>query len=196
MSKKRIILLASGGGSNAEALIMAMQAPDFPAEPVLLFSNVPGAGALEKAARWGLPTQVLAHQGFASREAYDAALLALLAPYRADFLCLAGYLRILTPGFVRAYPRRILNIHPALLPRFGGPGMHGHHVHEAVLAAGVAESGATVHYVDEGVDSGAIILSQAVPVLPGDSSASLAARVLGAEHQVYAQALKKVCTEA
>jgi phosphoribosylglycinamide formyltransferase-1 len=191
--RKRIALLASGGGSNAEALMQAMRAGEIDAEPVLLFSNVAGAGALEKAARQGVPTAVLPHQGFASREAFDAAVLGLLAPYRADYLCLAGYLRILTPGFVQAYAGRILNIHPSLLPDFGGPGMHGHHVHQAVLAAGVAASGASVHLVDAGVDTGSIVLQQSVPVLPGDSPASLAARVLGIEHQVYVAALKKLC---
>ena len=191
--RKRVILLASGGGSNAEALMAAMAAPGFPAEPVLVFSNVEGAGVLAKAAARGVPTAVLSHKGYPSREAYDAAVLGWLAPYRADYLCLAGYLRILRPAFVRAYPQRILNIHPGLLPKFGGPGMHGHHVHDAVLAAGEVESGATVHFVDEGVDSGGIILQQAVPVLPGDDPARLAARVLGAEHQVYAAALEKVC---
>jgi phosphoribosylglycinamide formyltransferase-1 len=194
--KKRIAILASGGGSNAEALMQAMQAPDFPAEAVLVFSNVPGAGVLQKAAAHGVPTWAFSHKGFVDREAFDRAVLEMLAPYRPDYLCLAGYLRILTPAFVKAYSGRILNIHPALLPKFGGPGMHGHHVHEAVLAAGEAESGATVHFVDEGVDSGAIVLQQKVPVLAGDSPEALAARVLAAEHQVYAAALKKLCSQA
>jgi phosphoribosylglycinamide formyltransferase-1 len=194
--RKRIAILASGGGSNAEALMKAMQAPDFPAEAVLVFSNVPGAGVLQKARDLDVPTWAFSHKGFADREAFDRAVLELLAPYRPDYLCLAGYLRILTPVFVRAYASRILNIHPSLLPKFGGPGMHGHHVHEAVLAAGEMESGATVHFVDEGVDSGAIVLQQRVPVLAGDSAESLAARVLAAEHQVYAAALKKLCSQA
>jgi phosphoribosylglycinamide formyltransferase-1 len=193
--KKRIAILASGGGSNAEALLKAMQAPDFPAQAVLVFSNRPGAGALQKAAAYGVPAQVLSHQDYPDREAFDQAVLGLLAAAKPDYLCLAGYLRILSPAFVRAYAGRILNIHPALLPKFGGPGMHGHHVHEAVLAAGETESGATVHFVDEGVDSGAILLQQRVPVLAGDTAESLAARVLGAEHQVYAAALKKLCSQ-
>lgn len=192
--KKRIAILASGGGSNAEALLRAMQDPAYPAEAVLVFSNRPGAGVLEKAARYGVPAEVRDHKAYASREAFDAELLKVVSAARPDFVCLAGYLRIITPAFVRAFPQRILNIHPALLPKFGGPGMHGHHVHEAVLAAKEAESGATVHWVDEGVDSGGIILQQKVPVLPSDSAESLAARVLGAEHQVYAAALKKVCS--
>jgi len=191
--RKRIAILASGGGSNAEALMKAMQAPDFPAEAVLVFSNVPGAGVLQKAAAYGVTAKVLHHKAYPDREAFDQAVLAVLAGARPDYLCLAGYLRILTPGFVRAYAGRILNIHPALLPKFGGPGMHGHHVHEAVLAAGERESGATVHFVDEGVDSGPIVLQQRVPVLEGDTVEHLAARVLEAEHLAYPRALEVLC---
>ncbi|HTB34362.1 MAG TPA: phosphoribosylglycinamide formyltransferase [bacterium] len=195
-ARKRIAILASGGGSNAAALMQAMREPDFPAEAVLVFSNVPGAGVLQKAKDFGVPTWAFSHKAFAGREAFDQAVLKVLADAQPDYLCLAGYLRILSPAFVRAYAGRILNIHPALLPKFGGPGMHGHHVHEAVLAAGEKESGATVHFVDEGVDSGAIVLQRRVPVLAGDTAGALAARVLGAEHQVYVEALKKLCLQA
>ena len=193
--KKRIAILASGGGSNAEALLKAMQDPAYPAACVLVFSNKLGAGVLDKAAHYGVPTAVLDHKAYASRDAFDAAVLARLAEAKPDYLCLAGYLRILTPAFVQAYAGRILNIHPSLLPKHGGPGMHGQHVHEAVLAAGDSESGATVHFVAAGVARGALVLQQRVPVLPGDSVETLAARVLGAEHQVYAQALKKLCSD-
>ena len=110
-----------------------------------------------------------------------------------DYICLAGYMRILTPVFIQAFAGRILNIHPALLPAFGGPGMYGHHVHEAVLRAKVPKSGATVHYVNEGVDTGKIILQAEVPVLPDDTPETLAARVLEQEHKIYPEALKKVC---
>lgn len=194
--KKRIAFLASGGGSNVEALLKAMQDPGYPAEPVLVFSNKLDAGVLNVADRYLVPSAALDHKGFTTREAFDAELIATLQAAKPDFICLAGYLRILTPALVAAFRGRILNIHPALLPKFGGPGMHGHHVHEAVLAAGEKESGATVHWVDEGVDSGGIILQQRVPVLTLDTPESLAKRVLGAEHQVYAQALKKVCLGA
>jgi phosphoribosylglycinamide formyltransferase-1 len=192
--KKRIAILASGSGSNAEALLRAMQDPAYPAKAVLVFSNRPGAGVLEKAARYGVPAELRDHKDYGSREAFDAEVLKVLAAAKPDYICLAGYLRIITPAFVQAYPQRILNIHPALLPKFGGPGMHGHHVHEAVLAARETESGATVHWVDEGVDSGGIVMQARVPVLTGDTVESLAARVLGAEHQVYAKALKKLCS--
>jgi phosphoribosylglycinamide formyltransferase-1 len=191
--KKRIAILASGGGSNAEALLKAMQDPAYPAECVLVLTNRPGAGVLEKAQRYHVPAALVDHKAYDSREAFDADVLEELGGVKPDYLCLCGYLRILTPAFIEAYRSRILNIHPALLPKHGGPGMHGHHVHEAVLAAGDSESGATVHWVTEVVDGGAIVLQQRVPVLPGDTAESLAARVLTAEHQVYAEALKKVC---
>ena len=193
MSKKRIAFLASGGGSNVEAILNAMQDPTYPAEPVLIFSNRPEAGVLEKAARFGVPSVVLDHRDFASREAFDAAAVALLQAARPDYLCLAGYLRILTPVFLDAFSGRILNIHPSLLPRYGGPGMFGHHVHEAVVQAGDLESGASVHWVVAEVDGGEVILQERVAVLPGDTAETLAQRVLAAEHRLYPAALKKVC---
>jgi phosphoribosylglycinamide formyltransferase 1 len=191
--KKRVALLASGGGSNVEALLKAMQDPSFPAEPVLVFCNRPGAGVLERAARYGVETAVRDHKAYPSREAFDAEAVRLIQASKADLLCLGGYMRIVSPDFARAFKGRILSVHPSLLPKFGGPGMFGLHVHAAVLAAGERESGATVHWVDEGVDTGGIIAQKSVPVLPGDTPESLAARVLGAEHAIYAEALRKVC---
>jgi phosphoribosylglycinamide formyltransferase-1 len=193
MKRKRVAFLASGGGSNVEALLQAMADPGYPAEAVLVFCNRPGAGVLEKAARWNVPAAVVDHRAFPDRAAFDAEAVRVLRKAEPDLLCLAGYLRILTPGFVEAFRGRMLNIHPSLLPKFGGPGMHGHHVHEAVLAAGERESGATVHWVVEGVDAGEIVAQRRVPVLEGDDADRLAARVLTAEHQVYAEALRKVC---
>lgn len=191
--KKRIAFLASGGGSNVEAILKAMQDPAYPAEPVMVLSNKAAAGVLEKAARYGVPTKVLDAKAYPGREAFDAALVMTLLPAAPDFICLAGYMRILTPVFLQSYGGRILNIHPALLPKHGGPGMFGHFVHEAVLKAGDKESGPTAHWVTEEVDAGAIILQERVPVLPGDSYESLAARVLLAEHRVYPEALRRVC---
>jgi phosphoribosylglycinamide formyltransferase-1 len=191
--KKRVAILASGSGSNAEALLKAMQAPDYPAECVLVFSNRPGAGVLEKAARYGVPTAVLDHKAYPSRESFDAAVLEILAPAKPDYLCLAGYLRILTPAFIQAYAGRMLNIHPSLLPRHGGPGMYGRRVHEAVLASGDRQSGASVHWVTDVVDGGSIVLQRSVPVLEGDTPERLAERVLAVEHQLFPEALKKVC---
>jgi phosphoribosylglycinamide formyltransferase 1 len=191
--KKRIALLASGNGSNVEALLTAMQEPDFPAEPVLVFCNRPGAGVLDKAKQRGVPTAVVDQAGFDNREAFDQEALRSLHAVRPDLLCLAGYMRILSPDFVAAFKGRMLNIHPSLLPKFGGPGMYGIRVHMAVLAAGEKESGATVHWVEEAIDTGAIVAQEKVPVLPGDTPKSLAARVLEVEHRIYPQALRRLC---
>jgi phosphoribosylglycinamide formyltransferase-1 len=190
---KRVALLASGGGSNAEALMEAMREPGFPARPVLVFSNRPGAGVLARAERHRVPTAVLDHKAWPSREAYDLEAIRMIQEVEPDLLCLAGYMRILSPAFVQAFRGRILNIHPSLLPKFGGVGMHGLHVHAAVLAAGEKESGATVHWVEEGVDSGAVILQGSVPVLPEDTPQTLASRVLEVEHRIYPQALRRIC---
>jgi phosphoribosylglycinamide formyltransferase-1 len=191
--KKRVAILASGGGSNCQALLDAMRAPGYPAEAVVVFSNKPGAGVLERARRAGVPAEQLDHKAFPTREDYDRALVALLSRYRPDLICLAGYMRIGSQPFFDAFAGRILNIHPALLPAFGGPGMYGHHVHEAVLKAKAAQSGATVHWVTQEVDAGPIVMQAPVPVLPTDTVETLAARVLEQEHRLYPEALKKVC---
>ena len=193
MKKKRIAILASGGGSNAEALLKAMQEPSFPATPVLVLSNNPQAAVLEKATRYGVPSVVLDHKSFPSREAFDAAVVTALQALKPDLICLAGYMRIITPVFLKAFEGKILNIHPSLLPKHGGAGMYGHHVHVAVLKAGDTKSGPTVHWVTEEVDGGAVVLQKEVPVLPDDSPESLAARVLAAEHALYPEALALVC---
>jgi phosphoribosylglycinamide formyltransferase-1 len=193
MKKKRVAFLASGGGSNVEAILQAMQDPGYPAEPVLIFSNNAKAGVLDKALRFGVPTAVLDHRLFPSREAFDVAVVAALQAARPDYLCLAGYMRILTPVLLDAFAGRILNIHPSLLPRHGGPGMYGHFVHEAAIKAGDKESGASVHWVTLEVDGGGILLQEQVPILPDDTADSLALRVLTAEHKIYPEALKRVC---
>jgi phosphoribosylglycinamide formyltransferase-1 len=190
---KRVAFLASGGGSNVEALLTAMRGPGFAAEPVLVLSDRAKAGVLGVAARFGVPSALVERAGFPDRVSFDRAVLKALDAAGPDLLCLAGYMRILSPEFVAAYRGRMLNIHPALLPKFGGPGMYGHRVHEAVLAAGEKESGATVHWVEEGVDAGAILAQDRVPVLATDTAASLAARVLELEHRLYPQVLRRVC---
>jgi phosphoribosylglycinamide formyltransferase-1 len=190
MPKKRVALFASGGGSNAQALLDAMKEPSFPAEPVLLFSNKPDAYALERGKLAGVMTLYLDPKGYATREDFDQALVNMLGELKVDLICFAGYMRIVTPVLVQAFPGRILNVHPALLPKFGGTGMYGHHVHEAVLKAGEAESGASVHLVTEGVDEGEILLQGKVPVLPGDTAETLSKRVLEQEHLIYPQALR------
>ena len=182
---KRIALLISGTGSNLRALVQSMQG-DHPARPVLVLSNTPGAAGLNYAEDQGIATAVLDHRAFPSRAAFDAALLAALAPHAPDALCLAGFMRILGPEVIAAYPRRILNIHPSLLPKY--PGLH---THDRALAAGDQEAGCSVHEVTEALDAGPLLGQARVPVLPGDTPATLAARVQGAEHLLYPAVLRR-----
>jgi phosphoribosylglycinamide formyltransferase-1 len=192
----KIAILASGEGTNLQALLDAGRAQQFhDAEIVLVAGDKPLAGALKRAAALQISTLALEPAKFANAVAFDQELLRRLAEVNADVICLAGYMRILTPAFVQAFPNRILNIHPALLPAFGGCGMYGHHVHEAVLKSGVKFSGCTVHFVDEGTDTGPIILQAVVPVLDSDTPASLAERVLIEEHRIYPRALALYCEQ-
>jgi phosphoribosylglycinamide formyltransferase-1 len=191
-AKKRVAIFASGGGSNAQALLDGMAEPGFPAVAVLVFSNKAAALALERAKKAGIEAVYLDPKAYSSREDYDRAIVEILQAARIDIICFAGYMRIVTPVLIKAFEGRILNVHPALLPKFGGPGMYGHHVHEAVLAAGEKESGASVHLVTEGVDEGEILLQSRVPVLTGDSLESLGKRVLEQEHRIYPQALRRL----
>jgi len=171
----RVAVLVSGGGTNLQVLLDALH--DSPiARVTRVISNRPAAGALQRARRAGVPTTVL-------RDAGDPGeLQAALGD--AQLVVLAGYLRLVHPSIVARFRGRMINIHPALLPDFGGPGMYGHRVHEAVLASGAKESGVTVHFVDEQFDRGAIIAQEKVPIEPGDTPDSLAARVLEAEHRL------------
>jgi phosphoribosylglycinamide formyltransferase 1 len=174
----RVAVLASGGGTNLQALLDAC-GPAAPARVTRVVSNRADAGALERARAAGIPAVVL-------RDSADAAeLLAALGD--ADLVVLAGYLKLIPAAAVARFRRRMINIHPALLPAFGGPGMYGHRVHAAVLASGATASGATVHYVDEQYDRGPIIAQRTVPVLPGDTAETLAARVLAVEHELLPQ---------
>lgn len=186
----RLAVMASGGGTNFQAIIDAIERGDLPAvEPVLCVSNRPDAGALERARRHGISTFVLpAPSASAERVAED--LLAAFAEARADFIALAGYMRMIPAAVVQRFSHRMLNIHPALLPSFGGHGMYGRRVHEAVLESGVRWTGVTVHLVDEAYDTGPIVLQEPVPVLPGDTADALAARVLECEHRLYPEALR------
>lgn len=190
--KKRIAIFGSGGGSNAQSLLDAMKDPAYPAEAVLIFSNKADAFILERGKKAGVMTVHLDPKGYASREDFDQALVNLLRELKVDLVCFAGYMRIVTSVLVKAFAGRILNVHPALLPKFGGAGMYGQHVHAAVLKAGEAESGASVHRVTEGVDEGEVVLQARVPVLAGDTVESLAKRVLEQEHLIYPQALRIV----
>lgn len=181
----RTAVLISGGGSNMAALIAATQAPDYPAEVVLVLSNRPEAPGLERARRAGVPVVAVDHRPYgADREAHERRLDAALRAAGVELVALAGYMRILTPWLVGAWAGRMVNIHPALLPAF--PGLH---THRRALEAGVAQSGATVHWVVDAVDAGPVIARAAVPIMPGDTEDVLAARVLEAEHRLYPQAL-------
>ena len=183
----RVAILASGRGTNAQALLDAMVSTDFPARCVAVVSNVVGAGVLARAAAAGVPALTVVSKGLA-REAFEDALLDVVGPrgtHPADLVCLAGFMRVLTPRFLGAFPGRVLNVHPALLPAF--PGAHG--IRDA-LAHGVVQTGATVHLVDAGVDTGPILAQGSVPVLDGDDEATLGARVLALEHRIYPMALR------
>jgi phosphoribosylglycinamide formyltransferase-1 len=187
MTRKRVAILISGRGSNMASLIAAAADPAYPAVISLVLSNRPDAPGLERAADAGIEIATIDHKGYAGREAFEAALDARLREAGAELVCLAGFMRVLTPGFVAAWPDQLLNIHPSLLPSF--PGLD---THARAIAAGVRIHGATVHYVSPGLDDGPIIAQAAVPVMSADTEESLAARVLKAEHQLYPLALALV----
>ena len=190
MAKRRVAILISGRGSNMTALIEAARAPDYPADIVLVVSNVPGASGLEKAAAAGVPVSTIASKPFGKdREAFERALQSELLKNNIELVCLAGFMRVLTPWFVTQWEGRMLNIHPALLPLYKGL-----HTHERALADGVKEHGATVHFVVPEMDSGPIIVQRSVPVKEGDTPETLAARVLEIEHQIYPEALRLVAS--
>lgn len=191
LCKKRIAVLCSGGGTDFQSVIDGCTSGQIHGEIVLMLSSASKAYAIERARQAGIPVSVIPKGRFADMDACNAARHAALAACNPDLIILAGFLGIVPAQTVKLFAGRIINIHPALLPKFGGRGMHGEHVHAAVLAAGESESGATVHFVDEGVDSGPIILQSHVPVLPDDTVQALAARVLETEHEIlpYAAAL-------
>ena len=185
---KRVAILISGGGSNMLALLKDMGQGGY-AQPVLVASNDPTAGGLAKAAALGIPTAAVDHRAFPDRPAFEAALAEKIDATKPDILCLAGFMRILTPGFIRRYEGRMLNIHPSLLPKY--PGLH---THARALSAKDAEAGCTVHEVTADLDAGPILGQARVPVLPGDTEDTLAARVLTQEHQLYPAVLRRFAT--
>jgi phosphoribosylglycinamide formyltransferase-1 len=188
MVRKRVAILISGRGSNMAALIEAAKDPAYPAEIALVVSNEPAAEGLQRAAAGGIRTAAIDHRKFGKdREAFERALNDELQAHRIELVCLAGFMRLLTPWFVRQWEGRLINIHPALLPAFKGLNTHAR-----ALAEGAKEHGATVHFVVPEMDSGPIIARAAVPVRPGDTEATLAARVLEVEHRIYPQALRLV----
>ncbi len=186
MKKARLAVFVSGSGTNLQAIIDA-RIPSV--EIVLVFSNNPGAYALERAEKAGIPCRALEHKKFASREEYDGEVLRIIEPYKPDLIALAGFMRILSPKFVKTYKNRIINIHPALLPSF--PGVNAA---RQALEAGVKHTGVTVHFVDEGVDTGPIIMQRVVPVLDGDTEESLLERIHGEEHRIYPEAIRLVAS--
>lgn len=185
--KKRVAVLISGRGSNMSALIKAAENPAYPAEIALVISNKPSAAGLKVAEEAGIETAVIRGKDYDGREAFDSAINACLRANNIEIVCLAGFMRILTPGFVASWQGRMINIHPSLLPSFKGLDTH-----ERAIQAGVKLHGCTVHFVTEEMDDGPIIIQAAVPVLDNDTPESLGARVLQKEHEIYPQALSWV----
>lgn len=184
MKKTRLAVFVSGSGTNLQAIIDA----DIPSvEIMLVFSNNPEAYALERAKKHGIPSEVIDHKGYKSREEYDRDVLSAIEPYQIELIALAGFMRILSPAFVRAYKNRIINLHPALLPSF--PGINAA---RQALEYGVKYTGVTIHFVDEGVDTGPIILQSVVPVHDDDTENTLLERIHEIEHRIYPQAIDLV----
>ena len=187
MARLNTAVLISGSGTNLQALIDAAVDPAYPAEIVLVISNVADAFGLERARRSGIETRVIVHRDFANRESFDAALHEALTGAGCEFVCLAGFMRILTAGFVEKWRGRMINIHPSLLPAFRGLDAQGQ-----ALSAGVRIAGATVHFVVPEMDAGPIVVQGAVPVLPGDDTAALSRRIQAVEHRIYPLALRLI----
>ena len=187
---KRLVILISGSGSNLQAFIDAIQAGALDAKIACVISNKPGVFGLERASKAGIPTAVLVHQDFASREDYDKALLTEVQKHTPDLVILAGFMRILTPAFVTPLYGKLINIHPSLLPKY--PGLH---THQRALDAGDSEAGVTVHFVSAELDGGPVIIQARVPILPNDDADTLGARVLEKEHIIYPLTVRWFCEE-
>jgi phosphoribosylglycinamide formyltransferase-1 len=185
--KINLAVLISGRGSNLQALIDACSHSDFPARIAVVISNIEDAGGLERARKAGIAVDTVPHKNFKGREAFEDALLSALKKHDVDLVCLAGFMRILTPHFIDHWPERLINIHPSLLPDYKGT-----HTHERVLADGKTESGCTVHYVVPEMDSGPVLVQKKVPVIAGDTVDTLAARILEQEHLAYPEAVMMV----
>lgn len=186
MNRLRTAILISGRGSNMQAILKASTSSDYPADPILVLSNQPQAAGLDQAERLGIATQTVDHRPFGKdREAFERAMQAILIEYRVEMIVLAGFMRILTPWFVRQWPKRMINIHPSLLPKY--PGLN---THQRAIEAGDQEAGCSVHWVTEGVDEGDVIAQARVPIEPGDTAETLAARILPQEHALYPRAVK------
>lgn len=188
----KIAVLASTKGTDLQAIIDEQKAGKMPGvELSIVISNKKNAYALERAAEQGYKTIFVDPKG-KTKEAYDEELITILKEYQVDLVVLIGYMRILTPTFVRAFPRRIINVHPSLMPKFSGPGFYDSNVHEEVLKAGETESGCTIHFVDEGVDTGEIILQKKVAVSPQDTAETLKAKVQALEKEWYPEVIREM----
>jgi len=191
MTRLKLAILISGRGSNMEAILEAARDPAYPAQPVLALSNRPDAKGLETAAAAGIATAAIDHKTYGKdREAFERAMHEQLTEAGVEIIALAGFMRVLTPWFVNTWEGRMVNIHPSLLPKYKGLDTH-----QRALDAGDTEAGCTVHWVSPGVDDGEIIQQASLPILPGDTADSLAARLLSVEHQLYPEALAKACAE-
>ena len=185
MSELKLGVLASGGGTNFQAIVDRIERKELAAQVAILVTNNPQAFALQRAMKHGIPTKVIDHHGFADREAFERALIDELDARQVGLVCLAGFMRLLSASFIREFPNRILNIHPSLLPAF--PGLDAQH---QALAHGVKITGCTVHFVDEDLDAGPILIQAAVPVLNDDTVEALSARILREEHRIYSEAIR------
>ncbi|CUS57747.1 MAG TPA: phosphoribosylglycinamide formyltransferase [Hyphomonas sp.] len=191
MTRLKLAILISGRGSNMEAILEAARDPAYPAKPVLVLSNRPDAKGLETATAAGIATAAIDHKTYGKdREAFERAMHEQLTETGVEIIALAGFMRVLTPWFVNTWEGRMVNIHPSLLPKYKGLDTH-----QRALDAGDTEAGCTVHWVSPGVDDGEIIQQASLPILPGDTADSLAARLLPVEHQLYPEALAKACAE-
>jgi len=191
MTRLKLAILISGRGSNMEAILEAARDPAYPAKPVLVLSNRPDAKGLETAAAAGIATAAIDHKTYGKdREAFERAMHEQLTEAGVEIIALAGFMRVLTPWFVNTWKGRMVNIHPSLLPKYKGLDTH-----QRALDAGDTEAGCTVHWVSPGVDDGEMIQQASLPILPGDTADSLAARLLPVEHQLYPEALAKACAE-
>lgn len=190
MSKKNMVIFASGRGSNAIALYDAVQKGTINAEVKALVCDIPGAPVIDRAREWGIPVILAYRKSFATKEAFETYMLDHIEPYKADIICLAGFMRLLSGNFISHYEHKILNIHPALLPSF-----RGLHAQRQAVEAGVKVAGCTVHFVVPDMDAGPIILQSTVPVLEDDTEDTLAARILTKEHPTYIRAAQLFCDD-
>ena len=190
-----LAVLISGSGSNLQAIIDACAKSDFPAVIKTVISSRPDAYGLERARKAGIPALSLDHKAYSTRENFEGVIQENLEKHDIDLICLAGFMRVLTSDFIEKWPNKIINTHPSLLPKFGGKGMYGMHVHRAVLEKNETVSGSTIHYVIPEVDKGEIILQKEVPVLESDTPETLSDRVIAQEHIAYPEAILKIAQE-